>query len=155
MLWKFEFSQTFTSITITIWKHREDVFFFYEIKSRSNVLCFHRVECNVCIDLCRVTGAHRRTGTTRFQQSFQVKKIIKNCHFSMRHLKNDIALLELERPVPLNDKVNLICLPQKDSRVAPGTKCYITGNIHSTLFYFILHDCNITHLHVASERCEM
>ena len=43
----FEFSQTFTSVTITLWKHRENVFYcFYEIKARSDFLCFHRVVVN-------------------------------------------------------------------------------------------------------------
>ena len=43
----FEFSQTFTSVRITLWKHRENAFYcFYEIKARSNFLCFHRVMVN-------------------------------------------------------------------------------------------------------------
>ena len=47
----------------------------------------------------------------------------------MSHLKNDIALLELESPVTLSDKVNTICLPMQDSRITDGHKCYITGNV--------------------------
>ncbi|KAL9955814.1 hypothetical protein ACROYT_G037197 [Oculina patagonica] len=54
-----------------------------------------------------VVGAHTRTGTTAVQQSLRVKKIIKHAGFSMRNLRNDIALLELERPATLSDKVNL------------------------------------------------
>ena len=43
----FEFFQTLTSVTITLCKHRENVFYcFYEIKARSNFLCFHRVMVN-------------------------------------------------------------------------------------------------------------
>lgn len=47
--------------------------------------------------------------------------------FSMRHLKNDIALIRLDRPVVLNSRVGTVCLPDKNSRVATGTKCFITG----------------------------
>ena len=36
--------ETFTSVAITICKHKGNVFYcFYEIKARSNFLCFHRV----------------------------------------------------------------------------------------------------------------
>ena len=77
---------------------------------------------------CRLLGAHRRTGTAAVQESIKVKKVIQHAEFNVRYLKNDIALLELERPVKLSDNVNLVCLPQQGARVAPGTKCYITGN---------------------------
>ena len=39
----FEFSQTFMSVTITLWKHRTR---FCETKAQSNFLCFHRVMVN-------------------------------------------------------------------------------------------------------------
>ncbi|KAL9955812.1 hypothetical protein ACROYT_G037195 [Oculina patagonica] len=74
-----------------------------------------------------VVGAHIRTGTTAVQQSLKVKKIIKHAGFSMSSLRDDIALLELERPATLSDEVNLVCLPQKGTKVAAGTRCYITG----------------------------
>ncbi|KAL9955813.1 hypothetical protein ACROYT_G037196 [Oculina patagonica] len=74
-----------------------------------------------------VVGAHDRTGTTAVQQSLRVKKIIKHAGFSTRNLTNDIALLELESPATLSDKVNLVCLPQKGTKVEAGTRCYITG----------------------------
>ena len=42
-----EFFQTFTSVAITLWKHRGNVFYcFYELKARRNFLCFHRVMVN-------------------------------------------------------------------------------------------------------------
>lgn len=48
----------------------------------------------------------------------------------MRHLKNDIALLELEQPVMLSNKVNLVCLPSRGSSAVVGSKCYITGKYY-------------------------
>ena len=42
---------------------------------------------------------------------------------------NDIALLKLSRPALIGGRVGLACLPRGDltERVAPGTKCFLTG----------------------------
>ncbi|XP_028996559.1 plasminogen isoform X2 [Betta splendens] len=39
----------------------------------------------------------------------------------------DIALLKLESPAVLNEKVHPACLPDKDYIVPAGTECYVTG----------------------------
>uniref|UniRef100_A0A667Z6Z1 Plasminogen n=1 Tax=Myripristis murdjan TaxID=586833 RepID=A0A667Z6Z1_9TELE len=39
----------------------------------------------------------------------------------------DIALLKLESPALINDKVSPACLPEKDYVVPSGTECYVTG----------------------------
>ncbi|TNN42854.1 Plasminogen [Liparis tanakae] len=39
----------------------------------------------------------------------------------------DIALLKLESPALINDKVLPVCLPEKDFIVSSGTECYVTG----------------------------
>ncbi|XP_040920313.1 plasminogen isoform X2 [Toxotes jaculatrix] len=39
----------------------------------------------------------------------------------------DIALLKLQRPAIINDKVLPVCLPEKDYIVPSGTECYVTG----------------------------
>ncbi|CAH3173675.1 unnamed protein product [Porites evermanni] len=72
-----------------------------------------------------VAGAYRRKGTTDVQQTFKLTLLHIHEDFSMRHLKNDIALLQLDRPVKLSDKVSTVCLPNQ----APDLKanCYITG----------------------------
>lgn len=72
-------------------------------------------------------GAHRRTGSTAVQQTFRLKKLFKHEQFSMRHLRNDIALLQLERPISASAKVNTVCLPSSGSRIPAGSQCYITG----------------------------
>lgn len=78
--------------------------------------------------LCRLSGAHTRTGTTDVQQSLRIKKVIKHAGFNIKNLNDDIALLELQQPATLSDKVNLVCLPQKGTRLPSGKRCYITGN---------------------------
>ena len=43
----FEFYQTFTSVTITLWKQGKNVFdFFYEMNAQKNLLSFQRVMVN-------------------------------------------------------------------------------------------------------------
>lgn len=74
-------------------------------------------------------GAHIRTGSTAVQQTFNLKQLFSHESFSMQHLRNDIALLQLDRPATLSSKVNTVCLPTKGSKVAPGTRCFITGNV--------------------------
>uniref|UniRef100_A0AAY4BXE5 Plasminogen n=1 Tax=Denticeps clupeoides TaxID=299321 RepID=A0AAY4BXE5_9TELE len=39
----------------------------------------------------------------------------------------DIALLKLDTPAIINDKVNFACLPKKDSIVPASTECHVTG----------------------------
>ena len=56
----------------------------------------------------------------------------------MSHLRNDIALLQLDRRAQLSDKVNTVCLPSKGSRVAAGTECYITGRFRNRFQFMLL-----------------
>lgn len=60
------------------------------------------------------------------QQTLNLKQLFSQESFSMNYLKSDIALLQLDRPAQ-REKVNLVCLPPKGSRVAAGTRCFITG----------------------------
>ena len=43
----------------------------------------------------------------------------------MQNLKHDVAVLQLEGPVQLSDKVNTVCLPDQDADL--NANCYITG----------------------------
>ena len=43
----------------------------------------------------------------------------------MQNLKHDVAVLQLQRPVQLSDKVTTICLPDGDADLR--SNCYITG----------------------------
>merc|ERR550519_583613 len=72
-----------------------------------------------------VVGAHLRSGTTSVQQSFRLRQLFMHQGFSMRHFRNDIAVLQLATPVTLSSKVNTVCLPTGPARV--GAQCYITG----------------------------
>ena len=69
-------------------------------------------------------GAHRIQGDGVV---YRVNKIIMHAGFSMSHLRNDIALMRLVKPVQLGPKVGTVCFPRKNTRVATGTKCWISG----------------------------
>ncbi|CAH3105561.1 unnamed protein product, partial [Porites lobata] len=71
-----------------------------------------------------VAGAHRIQGDGVV---YRVNKIIMHAGFSMSHLRNDIALMRLVKPVQLGPKVGTVCFPRKITRVATGTKCWISG----------------------------
>ncbi|KAF8564020.1 hypothetical protein P879_10852, partial [Paragonimus westermani] len=45
---------------------------------------------------------------------------------------NDIALIKLKKPVPLNNTINIACLPELGDVVEPGTKCVSVGWGHMT-----------------------
>ena len=73
-------------------------------------------------------GAHRRTGSTQVQRTFRLRQLFKHEGFSMRNLRNDVALLQLAGSISPSPKVNTVCLPASGSRIPAGSRCYITGN---------------------------
>jgi secreted trypsin-like serine protease len=85
------------------------------------------------VNVLLLPGGHRRTGSTSVQQTFKLRKLVKHAGFTMQNLKHDLALLQLERPASLSDKVNVACLPNGDAAV--GAKCYITGETkHGSIY---------------------
>uniref|UniRef100_A0AAY4C078 Peptidase S1 domain-containing protein n=1 Tax=Denticeps clupeoides TaxID=299321 RepID=A0AAY4C078_9TELE len=66
-------------------------------------------------------GTHTLRATEQSKQIRGVQKII------LEPTGKDIALLKLDRPAVINDKVLPACLPQKDYVVPSKTPCYVTG----------------------------
>ncbi len=81
-----------------------------------------------------ILGAHHRTGSpTSVQETINVTKIISHSGFNFlgsgfKDVRHDVALLKLEKPITLSDKVNTVCLAkgQRD-KISSGKNCYITG----------------------------
>ena len=76
---------------------------------------------------------------------YRVNKIIMHAGFSMSHLRNDIALMRLVKPVQLGPKVGTVCFPRKNTRIATGTKCWLSGLsslIRETGCLFLVIDSN-------------
>nr|XP_055041449.1 plasminogen [Misgurnus anguillicaudatus] len=66
-------------------------------------------------------GVHTERANEPSKQERDVSKIV------MGPTGTDIALLKLDRPAAINDKVSPVCLPEKDYVVPSGTECYVTG----------------------------
>ncbi|XP_051500734.1 apolipoprotein(a)-like isoform X2 [Myxocyprinus asiaticus] len=66
-------------------------------------------------------GIHAKRAIGPSKQERDVSKIIMGPDGA------DIALLKLDRPAVINDKVSIACLPEKDYIVPRGTECHVTG----------------------------
>ncbi|XP_060771595.1 plasminogen [Neoarius graeffei] len=66
-------------------------------------------------------GIHTETALEPSKQVRDLEKIIKG------PAGTDIALLKLESPAIINEKVSTVCLPEKDYIVPSETECYVTG----------------------------
>lgn len=78
-------------------------------------------------DLIIKLGDHDSSRKEKEEQTIKVKRIVVHTKWSRRTLKNDIALLQLEKGVKLGKPVGTICLPEKDVDPDTNAKCFITG----------------------------
>ena len=74
-------------------------------------------------------GEHNKLYSEGTEQKINVKRIIMHSQYSLRAMEFDIALLELERPATLNDRVTLGCVPRKGAYPRTGSQCYIAGKL--------------------------
>ncbi|XP_065546425.1 acrosin-like [Lathamus discolor] len=72
-------------------------------------------------------GATRLTRLGPESQVRKIRKLIAHPYYSKVTEENDIALLELDRPLQCNDYIQLICVPDMSIRVSQLTDCYISG----------------------------
>ncbi|XP_062485199.1 acrosin-like isoform X3 [Pezoporus occidentalis] len=72
-------------------------------------------------------GATRLTRLGPEAQVRKIRKLIAHPYYSKVTEENDIALLELDRPLQCNDYIQLICVPDMSIRVSQLTDCYISG----------------------------
>merc|ERR1712048_166069 len=58
----------------------------------------------------------------------QVKRYIRYPSYQLpSRLNNDIALIELKKPVALNKNISIACLPKQGEKVKVGSKCFTSG----------------------------
>nr|XP_025044690.1 mast cell protease 3-like [Pelodiscus sinensis] len=74
-----------------------------------------------------ILGAHDVTKQEPSQQRIRVRRQIPHPQYDRENLKNDIMLLQLEKPAKLNGFVKTIPLPEPGERVEPGTACSVAG----------------------------
>ncbi|KAH9494420.1 Transmembrane protease serine 2 [Bulinus truncatus] len=71
------------------------------------------------------TGSTRRVAYSKYRQIRKPKAIIKYPAYNLLTVDNDLALIQLEKPLAMNDFVRPICLPESPPEV--GTRCYAVG----------------------------
>lgn len=70
-------------------------------------------------------GKHDLRRREQYEKEHRAAQVIVHPGFSMRHMKNDVALIRLSSPIQFNQAVQPICLPRQAART--GQNCYITG----------------------------
>ncbi|KAM4723147.1 ovochymase-2 [Rhinophrynus dorsalis] len=73
-----------------------------------------------------VAGIHDLT-REEHDQKRSVKQIIVHSEFTRQSMDYDIALLQLAEPFQFNSYVRPICLPERNSEVAPSSLCVVSG----------------------------
>ncbi|XP_029281690.1 plasminogen [Cottoperca gobio] len=68
-----------------------------------------------------ILGVHTERANEASKQDKNLEKLVLGPNGA------DIALLKLQSPALINDKVLPVCLPTKDYVVPSGTECYVTG----------------------------
>lgn len=62
------------------------------------------------------------------EQKFSARRVVPHPEYnSPVPVNNDIALIELTRPVVRTSFVNTVCLPSESEVVSTGTKCFVSG----------------------------
>ncbi|XP_068745607.1 MAM and LDL-receptor class A domain-containing protein 1-like isoform X1 [Montipora capricornis] len=75
-----------------------------------------------------VVGDHNRNINEGTEQKIAARRIFGHPSYNRpSRFNNDIALIQLMSSVSLSKRVNPICLPNNDSDILTGSKCFITG----------------------------
>ena len=73
------------------------------------------------------SGDHNTQVGEGTEQTVLVQRFVKHPGYNASTYFNDIALIELSRPVRFNDHVQPVCLPSEDEEPPVNSKCTITG----------------------------
>ena len=72
-------------------------------------------------------GAHNRNSPQKHEQKIKGKRVIVHPQYGRPLLSNDIALIQLERPATISNRVSTVCLPSHNYALPLSSTCYITG----------------------------
>ncbi|KFP84719.1 Acrosin, partial [Acanthisitta chloris] len=80
------------------------------------------------ISLLRVViGATQLTQLGPGTQVHRIKRLLTHQHYDPRTERNDIALLELDKPVQCNAYTQMGCVPDSTVRLSETETCYVAG----------------------------
>ncbi|XP_065706818.1 acrosin [Patagioenas fasciata] len=74
-----------------------------------------------------VLGATQLSRLGPEAQVRRIRQLLSHHHYDSKTDRNDIALLELDRPVQCNDYIQLACVADSTVRVSELTSCYVSG----------------------------
>jgi len=75
-----------------------------------------------------VMGGHNLKKSEKSRQNAAIKNIIMHPDYDRNTVFADHALIQVQKPFMLNDRVNLACLPESGKKVLVGTQeCYAAG----------------------------
>lgn len=74
-----------------------------------------------------VTAGSKLRNGDKYTQTIQVTRFLKHPKYNERHSNNDIAIITLDEPLQLSDKVKPIALPKAGEMLTEGTKITVTG----------------------------
>ncbi|CAN9511627.1 unnamed protein product [Ophioblennius macclurei] len=72
-------------------------------------------------------GLHTQRQTANHVEKRGLKRIISHPNYNDYTFDNDIALMELDRPVAFTDYIQPVCLPAAQHHFSPGNTVWITG----------------------------
>lgn len=72
-------------------------------------------------------GLHIQDQANEWTVRRNLKRIISHPHYNPLTYDHDMALMELEKPVPLNQNIWPICLPSPSHQFSAGESAWITG----------------------------
>ncbi|XP_053556641.1 mast cell protease 8 [Bombina bombina] len=94
----------------------------------------------------RVSLGLHSVGERNEQNTFSVLIYYRHSNYDSNTHESDIMILQIKRPVHLNDAIQIIGLPAKNKRVAVGTTCNVAGwgKIRNDMVSLVLMEVNVT-----------
>uniref|UniRef100_A0A8C9FM59 Acrosin n=1 Tax=Pavo cristatus TaxID=9049 RepID=A0A8C9FM59_PAVCR len=83
--------------------------------------------CDYVLESRVVIGANDLTHLGQEVEVHTIRRAILHEYFNNKTMINDIALLELDRPVHCSYYIQLACVPDASLRVSELTDCYVSG----------------------------
>ncbi|XP_070185418.1 tryptase gamma-like [Littorina saxatilis] len=74
-----------------------------------------------------IAGHTRRPAYSTHRQIRKAKKLFLHPEFNPTTVNNDIAIIQLDKPLVLDDYLRPVCLPKPGQEIDIGTRCYVAG----------------------------